>query len=73
MRSYLRDIALVTVPTADPLGPAVELALTYKITVHNPGHAAPAQGPDLPLITVDTALMRRLARIVVNSPSLQEL
>ena len=57
----LQALLLVTVSTADLLQPALELALAYDITVYDASYAALAQRLNLPFITADTTLVRKLA------------
>ncbi len=56
----LRALALLTVSTADLIGPALELALTYDITTYDASYAALARQLSLPLITADERLARKL-------------
>lgn len=56
----LRALALATVSTADLLEPAFELALTYDITTYDACYAALARQLDLPLVTADAPLARKL-------------
>ena len=53
-------LALRTVSTADLLESALELALAYDITAYDACYAALAQQLNLPLITADEALQRKL-------------
>lgn len=55
------------------LEPALELAMTYQITVYDVSYAALAQQLDLPLITADAALIRKLAGSGVDVRTLEEL
>ena len=57
----LRALALLTVSTADMLDAALELALSYDITAYDACYAALAGRLDLPLITADQNLARKLA------------
>jgi predicted nucleic acid-binding protein len=57
----LRALALLTVSTADLLDAALELALSYDITVYDACYAALAGRLDLPLMTADDAMARKLA------------
>ncbi len=69
----LRSLALITVSTADLLEPALELAMTYDVTAYDACYAALAQQLDLPLITADTPLTRKLAGSGVDVRTLEEL
>lgn len=57
----LRTLALVTISTADLIEPALDLALTHGITAYDASYVALAQQLDLPLITADAPLARKLA------------
>ena len=56
----LRGLALLTVSTSDLLEPALELALAYDITAYDACYAALARKLELPLVTADTSLARKL-------------
>lgn len=56
----LQALRLHTVSTADLLTPALELALTHDVTAYDACYAALAQQLSLPLITADSALVRKL-------------
>lgn len=57
----LRALALCSVSTADLISPALELAIEYKITTHDACYVALAKLTDLPLITADQPLARKLS------------
>lgn len=57
----LQALRLQTISAADLLIPTLELALQYDITAYDACYAALAQQLDLPLITVDAPLVRKLA------------
>ena len=57
----LLALRLQTVSTADVLAPALALALQYDITAYDACYAALAQQLDLPLVTADSPLRRKLA------------
>ncbi len=57
----LRALALIAVSTADLIEPALDLALKYEITAFDASYTALAGQLALPLITADTALIRKLA------------
>ena len=57
----LLALRLQTVSTADVLAPALALAVQYDITAYDACYAALAQQLDLPLITADSPLRRKLA------------
>jgi predicted nucleic acid-binding protein len=69
----LRALALVTISTADLVEPALELALAYDITAYDASYVALAQQLDLPLITADALLARKLAGSGVTVQTLAEL
>lgn len=69
----LQALALNTVSTADLLPPTLELALVYDITAYDASYAALAQQLDLPLITADEALQRKLSGSGITVQSLAEL
>lgn len=69
----LRALALRTVSTADLLEPALELALAYEVTLYDASYAALAQQLDLPLITADEALQRKLAGSGITIKNLKDL
>ena len=56
----LRALNLNTVSTADLLEPALELALAYDVTACDATYAALARQLDLPLVTADETLQRKL-------------
>jgi predicted nucleic acid-binding protein len=57
----LTALPLATVSTADLLESALDLALTYKITVYDASYAVLARQLELPLVTADAPLARKLA------------
>lgn len=57
----LRALALHTVSTADLIEPALELALAYDLTAYDASYAALARQLNLPLITADDTLRRKLS------------
>lgn len=57
----LRALALRSVSTADLVSPGLELALEYEITAYDACYVALAKGTNLPLITADRPLARKLA------------
>jgi predicted nucleic acid-binding protein len=69
----LRALALVTISTADLIEPALDLALTHDITAYDASYVALAQQLDLPLITADTTLARKLAGSGVIVQTLADL
>jgi predicted nucleic acid-binding protein len=69
----LRALALLTVSTADLLEPALELAMTYDITAYDASYAALAAQLDLPLITADAPLARKLQATGVEVRTLEEV
>ena len=56
----LRSLALTTVSTADLIEPVLELARAHDITAYDASYAALARLLDLPLITADASLARKL-------------
>ncbi|MCQ3973991.1 MAG: twitching motility protein PilT [Anaerolineae bacterium] len=69
----LRALALVTVSTANLLEPALTLALAHDITAYAASYAVLAQQLNLPLITADTTLARKLAGSGVIVQTLADL
>ena len=69
----LRGLALLTVSTSDLLEPALELALAYDITAYDACYAALARKLELPLVTADTSLARKLDSSDVHVQTLQQL
>jgi predicted nucleic acid-binding protein len=69
----LRELALLTVSTSDLLEPALELALAHDITAYDACYAALAQQLDLPLVTADTSLVRKLRGSDVHVQTLQQI
>lgn len=69
----LRSLALLTVSTSDLLEPTLELALAYDITAYDACYAALAQQLDIPLITADVTLARKLRGSDVHVQTLQQL
>jgi predicted nucleic acid-binding protein len=69
----LKALALASVSTANLLEAALELAITYDITVYDASYAALAQQLDLPLVTADVPLARRLVGSGVDVHMLHEL
>ncbi|HLA98793.1 MAG TPA: type II toxin-antitoxin system VapC family toxin [Anaerolineales bacterium] len=63
-RQDVRDLgalALRAVSTADLIAPALELALAWDLSAYDACYAALAQQANLPLVTADERLGRRLA------------
>ncbi len=69
----LQALALRSVSTADLLVPALELALTFKLTTYDASYAALAQQLNLPLITADVAMQRKLKGSNITVQTLPEL
>ena len=69
----LQALALRTVSSADVLEPALDLALTYEITVHDASYAALVQQLEVALITADLALTGKLGGSSVDVKALHEL
>jgi predicted nucleic acid-binding protein len=69
----LQALNLHIVSTADLLPLAFELALQYEITAYDACYAALAQQLDLPLVTADEALVRKLQDSDINAMMLSEL
>jgi predicted nucleic acid-binding protein len=69
----LQALALHTVSIADLLSPALELSLVYDITAYDASYAALAQQLDLPLITADEVLRRKLGGSGIVVQTLAEL
>ena len=69
----LQALRLHTISTADLLTPALELALTNDMTAYDACYAALAQQLSLPLITADSALVRKLSDSDIGVRFLAEL
>ncbi len=69
----LRALALLTVSTADLIGPALDLAMTYDITTYDASYAALARQLSLPLITADDRLVRKLTGSGVSTILLRDI
>ena len=69
----LRSLALRAVSTADLIGPALELALEHGISAYDACYAALAQGANLPLVTADQPLARKLAPSEIAVLLLQDI
>ena len=69
----LQALDLFTVSTADLLLLALELALEHDLSAYDACYAALAQELDLPLITADTNLARKLARSEIEVVLLKDL
>lgn len=69
----LRTLALVTISMADLIEPALNLALTHDITAYDASYVALAQQLDLPLITADVPLARKLTGSGIIIQTLAEL
>jgi len=69
----LRALALHSISTADLIIPGLELALKYEITAYDACYAALAQETNLPLITADRPLTRKLQDSKLDVKILQDL
>lgn len=69
----LRALALLTVSTADLIGPALALAMTYDVTTYDASYAALARQLSLPLITADERLARKLTGSGVHTILLRDI
>ena len=69
----LRSLALHTVSTADLIEPALELALTYHITVYDASYVTLAEQLALPLVTADSTLVAKLTGSGIVVYDLKEL
>jgi predicted nucleic acid-binding protein len=68
----LQALALHDVPTSDLAAEALELALELNITAYDACYGALAHRLELPLVTADEPLVRRLAASGINVLSLWE-
>ncbi|GAB4452914.1 MAG: type II toxin-antitoxin system VapC family toxin [Anaerolineae bacterium] len=69
----LRALALHTVSTADLIEPAFDLALTYNLTTYDASYVALARQLDLPLITADDSLLRKLNGSDISVQTLKDV
>lgn len=69
----LRALALHSVSTADLIEPALELALAFNLTTYDACYAALARQLDLPLITADDALHRKLDSSDISVTPLKDM
>jgi len=69
----LQALRIQIVSTADLIQPALELALAYDITAYDASYAALAQQLELPLITADMTLARKLHNSAVMVKPLSEI
>ena len=69
----LGSLALLTVSTSDLLESTLELALAYDITAYDACYAALARQLELPLVTADTSMARKLDGSDVHVQTLQQL
>jgi predicted nucleic acid-binding protein len=68
----LHDLALRDVPTVDLAAEALELALELKISAYDTCYAALARRLELPLVSADVPLARKLASSGIKVLSLWE-
>jgi len=69
----LQALRMQIVSTADLIRPALELALAYDITAYDASYAALAQQLELPLVTADMTLARKLHDSAVMVQPLSEI
>ncbi|HEX6383982.1 MAG TPA: type II toxin-antitoxin system VapC family toxin [Anaerolineae bacterium] len=69
----LQALRLHTVSTADLLTLAFDLALAYDVTTYDACYAVLAQQLSLPLVTADTALVRKLSDSDIDVRFLAEI
>ena len=69
----LRALELVAISSTDLLESALELALAHDITVYDATYAALAAQLELPLVTADASLVRKLKGSGVDVRALREL
>jgi predicted nucleic acid-binding protein len=69
----LQALHLHTISTADLLSPAFELALAFDLTAYDACYAALAGQLEIPLITADTALVRKLTGSGIDGRLLTDL
>jgi predicted nucleic acid-binding protein len=63
---YLVGLGLDTTPTADLVEQALQLALTYNLSAYDACYVALAQRLQVPLVTADEAMVRKLAGAPVD-------
>ena len=69
----LRALALLTVSAADLIVPALDLALDSGVTAYDACYAVLGQLLDLPLVTADVPLSRKLSGSKIEVRLLQEI
>ena len=69
----LTTLAIHSVSTANLLNTALKLAVTYGITVYDASYAALAQQLEIPLITADNPLIRKLHGSGIDCRSLTDI
>ncbi len=69
----LQKLALLTASTADLIPTALHLALAHDITAYDACYAALAQQTNLPLVTADGRLVRKLEQSELPVRSLSDL
>lgn len=69
----LTSLAIHSISTSNLLNTALELAITYGITVYDASYAALAQQLEIPLITADNPLIRKLHDSGIDCRSLTDI
>jgi predicted nucleic acid-binding protein len=69
----LRALRLHSIPTAELVAEALELALEFDLTAYDACYFALARRLELPLITADTALAKKMAETSVKIVALENI
>lgn len=69
----LQALRLQTISTADLIGPALQLALTLNLTAYDACYAALAETLNVPLVTADVSMARKLANSRIDVRQLADL
>lgn len=69
----LQALRLQTISTADLVKPALKLALTYNLTAYDACYAALSETLNVPLVTADAPMARKLANSHIDVRQLADL